>query len=245
MTVAVYLDLDGVLADYAAGMVSLGYDVDPALGRDLNRSGTHHPLKREMYERIKGTDFYRRLPLQAGALALYRAAAQHTAPTGHGPSILTAAPKFGATEDDFHVNPFWLGAAYHKRAWVENILLPAAAGGLTEKTANIRLDLGEDAAVGPRVPIEDEAFVCTTSARKWQFIHRRHAMRQILVDDRIANVRAWAEAGGVGILHRSAEESIEMMQQFIDAGGTAGNFEEVAVVSAQGSPPGWLYTGAF
>lgn len=243
MSFAIYLDLDGVMADYAAGMVALGYEVDPALGRDLNRSGTHHPLKREMYERIKGTDFYSRLPLQEGAIALYQAAARVLQFQATSPIILTAAPKFGATEDDFHVNPHWLGAAYHKRGWVERVLLPAVRGGFSEKTANIRLGLSTgEPSVGARVPIDDERFICTTSARKWQFLHRLHAEHQVLIDDRIANVTAWAENGGVGIFHRSAEESIAALEQFTRDGIFAGDFKAVLRPGTQDTA-GWLYTG--
>lgn len=187
---AIYLDLDGVLADYGAGMAALGYDIDPNVKKDLNRSGSSHPLKREMYERVKGTDFYRSLPLMEGALDLFGFCAEAD------PVILTAAPKFGAAEDDFHVNPYWLGAAYHKRAWVEQTLLAQYEWG----------------PAGFRVPIADDRFICTTSARKWEFMHRKHSDHQVLIDDRIANVEAWAANGGIGILHHSAEQSIQALR---------------------------------
>lgn len=234
-----YLDLDGVLADYAAGMVALGYDVDPALGRDLNRSGTSHPLKREMYERIKGTEFYRHLPLQEGAVALYKAASKMMQASALSPVILTAAPKFGSTEDDFHVNPFWLGAAYHKRAWVETILLPAVRRGYPESYMNAYAQSG---GVGHRDAVADPNFICTTSVRKWEFMHRFHGAHQVLTDDRIANVTAWAEAGGIGLFHRSAAESIWAMTELHrilsqeDRRLDAGPFQRVG--------QGYLYTGA-
>lgn len=228
----IYLDLDGVMADYAKGMVRLGYDVDPALGRDLNRSGTSHPLKREMYEKIKGTRFYRFLGLQAGALDLYRAAAALMAPSRREPVILTAAPKFGATEEDFQVNPFWLGAAYHKRGWVENILLPAVRFDFPESYINAYAQSG---GVGRSVPIADENFICTTSVRKFEFMHRLHGVHQVLVDDRIANVTAWAEAGGIGIFHRTAAESIAVLEALGAKGGPLDSFHKVG--------KGYLYTG--
>ena len=218
-------------------MVRLGYSVDPALGRDLNRSGTSHPLKREMYEKIKGTLFYRHLPLQEGAVALYRAAAKLMEPSGRDPIILTAAPKFGATEDDFHVNPYWLGAAYQKRGWVENILLPAVKFNFPESYINAYAQAG---GVGQSVPIADENFICTTSVRKFEFMHRLHGAHQVLVDDRIANVTAWAEAGGIGIFHRSAEESIQALELMADSLGK-GEALDPAVFKPVGK--GFLYTG--
>lgn len=228
----IYLDLDGVMADYAAGMVRLGYSVDPALGRDLNRSGTSHPLKREMYEKIKGTDFYRHLPLQEGAVALYRAAAKLMQVSARSPVILTAAPKFGSTEDDFHVNPFWLGAAYHKRGWVETILLPSVQRGYPESYMNAYAQSG---GVGHRDAIADENFICTTSARKFEFMHRLHGAHQVLVDDRIANVTAWAEAGGIGVFHRTSAESVAVLEALGAKGGPLDSFHRVG--------QGFLYTG--
>lgn len=193
---AIYLDLDGVLANYDSGMVDFGFEVDSSLKRSLNRSGSGHPLKRQMYERIKGTAFYRHLPLMPGAVELYRACKEAE------PIVLTAAPKFGATEEDYYVNPFWLGAAYHKRIWVETTLLPQVVG-LDELTFSLP----------SRIPISDERFICTTSAQKWKFMHRKHAAHQILVDDRIANIEAWATAGGIGILHLDSTISIDALKE--------------------------------
>lgn len=230
----VYLDLDGVQADYGAGMVALGYSIDPTLGRDLNRSGTSHPLKREMYEKIKGTEFYRRLPLQEGAVALYRAAARLMASSARLPVVLTAAPKFGASEDDYYLNPFWLGAAYHKRAWVEMVLLPAV---VQEEYS----DAFVLATVKARIPTPDENFICTTSARKFEFMHRLHGKHQILVDDRIANVTAWAEAGGIGVFHRSSVESIWALNQIGETLSSEGRRLDAGAFKLVGK--GFLYTG--
>lgn len=195
---AIYLDLDGVEADYAAGMRALGYDIDPTISHDLNRSGTGHPLKREMFERIKGTDFYRTLPLMEGALDLYA----FCEPAN--PIILTAAPTFGAG-DDLHANPYWQGAAYHKRTWVENVLLAQHQWG----------------PASYRVPIADDRFICTTTPRKWEFMHRKHSDHQVLIDDRMDNVATWAANGGIGILHHSAEKSIQALRLIL-AGGYEG-----------------------
>lgn len=192
-----YVDLDGVMADYGAGMTALGYHIDPTLGRQLNQSGTSHPLKREMYERIRGTEFYRNLPLMKGAVEIFNAIADLD------PIILTAAPKFGSTEDDFHVNPHWLGAAYHKRHWVEHTLLPACF--LAQCEARVEIGSFVTWAKPERLPIPDDHFICTSSARKQEFMHRKHAPVQVLIDDRIANCMAWYEAGGLAIHHEPTQ----------------------------------------
>lgn len=190
---AIYLDLDGVLADYDAGIRKLGFQPDDKR-KNLNRSGTNDPFKRSMYDAIKGTDFYRKLPFMPSAGYLYKAC------SAANPIILTASPKFGATEDDYFLNPYWLGAAYHKRAWVEEALLPFA-------TANPSLG---------RVAIPDERFICTTSVRKQEFIGRKHSAHQILIDDRRDNCVRWARAGGVAIFHTSAQTSIAALDAYQD-----------------------------
>lgn len=181
---SVAFDLDGVCADYTAGVRALGFNPDETLARQLNRSGTDNPIKRQMYDAIQGTNFYANLPVLEGAVALWNQCARAR------PIIITAAPKFGASEDDYYVNPYWLGAAYHKRWWVEHTFLPQC----------------EEAGRRPRnfverIAIADDRFVCTTSARKPQFMGRKVGPHQILIDDREQNVAAWATAGGIAIHH--------------------------------------------
>ncbi len=205
-----YLDLDGVCADYDAGIRSYGFDIDPAYKNDLNKSGTKNPLKRQMYEAIKGKDFYYHLPFMPGAVALYSMIEPAK------PIILTAAPKFDGDESNYYVNPHWLGAAYHKRRWVEERLLPAVYG--TGELGGIPVgqwaDFDTDRSVR-RVSIPDEQFVCTTSARKKEFMHRRKTPRQVLIDDRIDNCRWWAEAGGEAVFHSSAETSARLLNLLV------------------------------
>lgn len=200
MDYAIYLDLDGVMADYDAGIRELGFVPDPSKKNELNRSGTKDPFKRVMYEAIQGTDFYFTLPFMRGAVDLYRRV------EAHEPIILTAAPKFGASEDDYFVNPHWLGAAYHKRRWVEDVLLRAVQERNTAR--------GIYGGIDKRVPIPDERFVCTTSARKQDFLGRKHSEHQILIDDRRDNCVRWARAGGVAILHKHCDETIDALSLF-------------------------------
>lgn len=187
---AFYLDLDGVMADYEAGIRALGFACDPVLAKQLNRSGTDNPVKRQMHDAIKGTDFYRRLPLLPGAVDIFNRIAEHD------PIILTAAPKFGSKGDEHLIDPYWLGAAYNKRRWVEEVLLPEA--GLEQMRQQ---GMWIDADPHARIPIPDDKFICTTSERKQRFMHRKHAKTQVLIDDREQNCQAWADGGGVAFLH--------------------------------------------
>jgi|GEM_PF-4255815 len=201
---AIYLDLDGVLADYDAGIRKLGFNPDPAKKNELNRSGSKDPFKRTMYEAIRGTDFYRYLPIMPGSLDLLRAVSDA------GPIILTAAPKFGATENDYFLNPHWLGAAYHKRVWVEERLLPEAFPNRVRGFA----PGGWRDSVPDRIAIPDERFICTTSARKQEFIGRKHSEHQLLIDDRRDNCIRWAAAGGAAILHTDPKFTLHFLEGY-------------------------------
>lgn len=200
---AVYLDLDGVMANYDEGIRLLGFNPDPAKKNELNRSGSKDPFKRKMYEAIKGTEFYRDLPLMPGAIDLYRLVKDAN------PIIVTAAPKFGATEDDYYLNPYWLGAAYHKRHWTEYTLLPQALSYEVLHTGSTVPVLKDE-----RIAIPDTRFICTTSARKQEFMHRKRSLHQLLIDDRKANCDNWIAAGGYAILHVDAETTIAHLNAY-------------------------------
>lgn len=205
---AFYLDLDGVLADYETGIQAKGFAPDPELNQStILMSGTGNAKKRERYEAIKGTTFFADLPLMPGAVEIYAECAKHCDPV-----ILTAAPKFDGTEEDYYLNPHWLGAAYHKRWWVENVLLPKTRYQNSGFGAKFITHLS---MFNSRVHIEDERFICTTSSRKQDFMHRKHAKHQVLIDDRPSNIAAWANAGGIAILHTSAEQTLRYIQEVI------------------------------
>jgi len=194
---AFYVDADGVLVDYDAAIRALGFDIDPAYKLKLNRSETDDPFKRTMYEAIKGTEFFFEAPILKGAIRLWK----HI--EWSRPIVLTAAPKFGASEDDYHLDPHWLGAAYHKRRFFEEKFLPEVRG-----PVQVRLPTGTHNAILARVPLEDDRFICATSASKWRFMQRKRALHQILIDDRPANCIAWAKAGGFAIVHRGNAQDV-------------------------------------
>lgn len=196
---AIYLDLDGVMADYDAGIRKLGFLPDPAKKNDLLQRGTNDPFKRAMYEAVKGTDYYRTLPLMVGALDLYIAI------EAAGPIVCTAAPVFGDYETPVHHNPYWLGAQYHKRAWVEETLLPQV---------EMLREQAKGSWITPfkRYPIPDERFICTAFGTKHDYIGRKASAVQILIDDRRDNCSDWAAAGGIAILHKDALDTIAALR---------------------------------
>lgn len=196
----IYWDMDGVVADYVGGMRALGGMAADQYTEDriemLNRSGTQSSEKRAAYDMIKGTDFYYRLPILPGSVGLYRKYRDHN------PHVLTASPKFGATETDYYVNPFWLGAQYNKRRWMEEVFLPQV------EHPNARSEV-------PRVPMADDRFICTISVKKHSFINRHHTEHQVLVDDRRDNCVDWARAGGIAIMHVSPLQTDAALEALI------------------------------
>jgi hypothetical protein len=203
---AIYLDLDGVMADYDAGIRSMGYTPDPALNKPGHRlTGELKEHKRTMYEAVKGTTFYADLPLLPGALDLYNLVAASE------PYILTAAPKFGAGEVEYYLNPYWLGAAFHKRNWVETVLLPQARTKKMLDEEDPWEFLSNVRTLNDRIRLPDDRFICTISTKKHDFMHRKKSDHQVLIDDRPDNIDPWIDAGGIGILYTTFEDAKEQL----------------------------------
>lgn len=106
LSIDLFLDLDGVLADFDAGLADLGVRPDPAANRSRAEMDAHERARKDaIYRRIAGTDFFRRLPPAPGAHALWAACRRHQ------PTILTAVPRFA---DPVHTEE----AGAHKYAMV-------------------------------------------------------------------------------------------------------------------------------
>lgn len=199
--------MDGVIADFDGGITKLGFQPDPTFKNSphgmIDEPGD---FKDRMYRAIEGTGFYENLPLMPGAIELWKTV-RHL-----NPIVLTAAPKFNQVEEHNYLEgQHFQGAMYAKRRWLEDYFLPEVYSHLSHGIASrdgmeIRdwTNLGDPRSI--RLP--DEQFICTTSARKWQLMNRRHGTHQILIDDRTQNCRDWEQHGGHAICHNNLESTL-------------------------------------
>ncbi len=54
--------------------------------------------------------------------------------------------------------------------------------------------------------------ICCLSKDKQNYIQNKN--KDILIDDRESNIKNWEEKGGIGILHKSAQETIDELQKY-------------------------------
>ena len=52
-----------------------------------------------------------------------------------------------------------------------------------------------------------------SGSQKAAFAHKK----AVLVDDREINIKCWVEAGGIGILHKTADDTIKQLNDIINA----------------------------
>ncbi|MEQ8602119.1 MAG: hypothetical protein RIB45_02280 [Marivibrio sp.] len=175
-----YLDLDGVLADFDAGVAALGFPADGRLNKKrAELTPELRAMKTDLYDAIEraGT-FFLGLPPMEDAEELWRAVQPFE------PWILTAPINADRGAD----HPAVMAIAQQKLAWVRTHL---------------------DAS------FPDERFACVDSGAKALYVARRPGVA-ILVDDRPTNIAKWHEAGGLGVHHTSAAESIATLTRLID-----------------------------
>lgn len=109
----VYVDLDGVLADFDRAAGDLGFDTS-----DLNMSSSQLTddakiRKQRLYDLIAFSSFYAELPFMPDAKALWA----HIEP--YEPIVLTASPNFRHRDDGLEAHNH---AADQKRIWCRNYL---------------------------------------------------------------------------------------------------------------------------
>ena len=109
----IYVDLDGVLADFDRAAGDLGFDTS-----DLNMSSSDltedgKVRKQRLYDKIAFSTFYAELPFMPGAEELWA----HLEP--HNPVILTASPNFRHRDDGVAAHNH---AADQKRIWCREFL---------------------------------------------------------------------------------------------------------------------------
>lgn len=147
----IYLDLDGVMADFDAHYPALfGHSHKELDDEEMWAVINAHP------------EYFRTMPLTSGAKEFWEDI-EHL-----DPIILTACPKTN-----------YVQAAIQKRQWVYE-------------------HLSQDATVLPVLG----------GRNKFLFMH---APRDILIDDYKKNLEPWAEAGGIGILHRNFSTTLDQL----------------------------------
>ena len=161
----IYLDMDGVLADFDRGVNELcGMRASSQAGRDDDPD-----YDDRMWAAIRKVDhFYDKLELMPGAKELFdRLRGKY----GDRVEILTGIPR---KERGI------VTAAEDKIAWTRRLL-------------------------------SEDVIIHTVSRKEKQDYCK--GPEDILIDDREKTIREWREAGGTGILHVSAEETIRELEK--------------------------------
>ena len=161
--VRIYLDMDGVLADFDRGVNEMCQMKAASQNRDRNPQ--HDDL---MWEKIRETDhFYDRLELMPGAKAMFDRIYEKY---GERCEILTGIPK---PERGI------VTAGPDKITWMKRCL-----------SDRIRVNI----------------------VLRKQKLEKCEGPESVLIDDREDTIRDWRNAGGTGILHTSAENTLQEME---------------------------------
>ena len=165
----IFVDLDGVLADFVAGTnmaMSKVYDEEHV--HDEAEYEANSKYRSRMwkglrdYQKKHGGEFWNELPLMKDAKQLWDYVKRYPV------EILSATgnPEYGAAEQ--------------KHKWVAKNIDPSVKVNLTRK-----------------------------SSEKAQMA----APHRVLIDDKEKSINPWIEAGGIGILHTSAADSIAQLKK--------------------------------
>lgn len=163
----IFVDLDGVLADFPRGMTkAMHATIGPSYVHNEDRYEADREYARRMWKGIEqyqeqGNELWYELELMHDAMKLW----EYVRP--HSPQILTATGK-----------PIY-DAETQKRKWV------------AEK-------LGDDVVVN----------LTRKAAEKAKHAAEHH----ILIDDKEKAINPWKSAGGIGIVHTSADNTIRELK---------------------------------
>ena len=156
----IFVDMDGVLADFLKGVESPEY-----IGHPLTNDAKGHTEYDDRKEELTNKRLFANLPPMVDMYDLI-AYIKHT---GHKWEILTAA---GVVNRELVV--------FDKKSWIKKY-------------------------VDPSVVVN-----CTfTGSQKAAYAMKKN----VLIDDRPKNIEAWENAGGIGILHTSAADTIEQLKK--------------------------------
>jgi hypothetical protein len=167
--VRVFLDLDGVLVNFAKGIKDK-YNLEYPTTRIPNNE--FESFHEDLFGRIRkeGVNFWKSLELMPGALDMFKFFEAEVKEL----NILTAWPH------SFNNRSDQLSAALGKKFWVEENL-------------------------GTRMAMR--TIVCFAKD-KHHNVNRFPNDTNILIDDMPGNIEKWESVGGIGILHKSPEQTI-------------------------------------
>lgn len=158
----IYLDMDGVLADFEGKCVEL---VGPEWVKEINQPGwgalNQFP------------DLYSLLDPMSDALELYKGCVELIGDKNRV-QCLTALPN--------RARDFFPNAAKHKIDWVHNHIDPS-----------LRVHFGPFA--------KDKQY------------HVKHA-HDVLIDDMYINIKQWRAAGGIGVEHKNAKDTLQQLSDW-------------------------------
>jgi len=188
----IYLDMDGVLADFDRALLERGI---------VNETQFIHKPKEEWSDKEIELDrlvvacmdepnwFYNLKPFK-GAVDLVREAAGISKV-----GILTARPKNQDTAKR---------VKDEKKKWIEENI---------EEPLNLKLEFH----CCVRHQKQDYAASCTRLSNGVYDCTEQGLIPNVLVDDLQANVREWEKAGGIGILFENSEQAINDLKKVFDA----------------------------
>jgi len=154
----IFIDMDGVLCDFAAGCGEM-------LGRPLTSDDFGHSEYDERKEELTNKRLFAKLP----PMVDYHELIGYVKHTGLPWEILTAAGSINRNV-----------VVYDKNEWIKQY-------------------------VDPYVVV-----TCTYSGSQKAVFAKKG---NVLIDDRPKNIDAWVEAGGIGIIHKSAKHTIEELKR--------------------------------
>lgn len=148
----IYLDMDGVLADFEAGLRDIGIKPDPAINRSRDTLSTEEIERKDaVYAAIMAKDgFFENLPMMADARELWWFC------RGFHPIILTAAPR---RADGFEK------ASREKLAWCRRHLGPIPDDRFVCTVSSRKAQYVNYRYGGPQVLVDDRIDNCNAWRR--------------------------------------------------------------------------------
>ena len=165
----IYLDMDGGIADFFGGL-------EEKFGVDHWKSLS---WKEEVFAKLKGTDFFARLPVfgeqdrRSESIAVHNLVKVIAEDNGIDWGICSS-PLRG---DEYN-------SAYHKRNWLQE---------------------------WDFMPNNIDNCIFTSNKPKYAWSYK-DLLPNVLIDDKPQNIKAWKDAGGIGIRFQANEDDIDYLE---------------------------------